>query len=565
MKNLAYVLICAVLAAFSLGAGWFAAKQSAPAAGGHDHGHEAGGHSHGGHDHAGHDHAGHDHDEKPALSPQALKNMGVEVKEVAESSYTLTMPVAATVNSSHHSEYPLVAPIGGTVREILLHTGSVAESGTIAFRIVRDPLPRPTLTLTEELIKPAAEQFHTSMADLKRAARGVDVLRTELKRVQNFTQGQSGGDLPILPRKTEIDLRYELARAEQELESSREKLRLHGLEAEDIAKLETGPESLTVRSDIWQRAMKLNGLWPAIAADIYAALPENLRDTPWSVAAIGELSGAGLATPALAEWLRKEPSAAAQFIAIAGLLQNGSSLEQVQRLHGSNALAAVVDVVVPKTNGIVDWDVADVVVRLNGRVEAGATLAMLHDSREVLLEVTPVGGEISPLLKAYAEKATLTAEPLVEGSGPALKDLKILYVASNDHAESKSVQAMLVVHNTPLGVTAEHDFKFRTWNLRPGTRYQLRIPTLQIANAFVLPADSLTDDGPDKIVFVKNGDTFEPRKVVVRHQDTKTVVLDTKHSDLFPGDEVVIHGAFALGLALKAGSGEADPHAGHMH
>jgi len=561
MKNLLYVLLCALLAAFSLGAGWFAARQSAPAAGGHDHGaKEPAGHSH-----AGHDHDGHDHDEKPPLSPQALKNMGVEVKEAAVSSYTMTIPIAAVVNSSHHSEYPLVAPIGGTVREILLHTGSMVESGSIAFRIVRDPLPRPTLTLTEELIKPAAEQFHTSMAELKRAARGVDVLRTELMRVQSFTQGQSGADLPILPRKTEIDLRYELARAEQELESSREKLRLHGLDPTDISKLETGPASMTVSSGIWQRSLKLNGLWPAVAADIYSTLPETLRDTPWSVAAIGELSGAGIATPALAEWLRKEPSAAAQFIAVAGLLQSGSSLEQVQRMHASNALAAVVDVVVPKANGIADWDVADVVAKPNARVEAGAMLAVLHDAREMLLQVTPVGGEVSPLLKAYAEKSALNAEPLVEGSGPPLKDLKILYVASNDHAESKAVQAMLVIPNTPLGVVAEHDFKFRTWQLRAGTRYQLRIPTLQIENAFVLPADALTDDGPDKIVFVKNGETFEPRKVVVRHQDTKTVVLDTKHSDLFPGDEVVVHGAFALGLALKAGSGEADPHAGHMH
>lgn len=564
MKNLLYVVLCAILAAFSLGAGWYAARQSTPSAGGHDHG-ATGGHDHGGHNHGGKDHAEHDHDEKPPLSPQALKNMGVEVKEAAVSSYTMTIPVAAVVNSSHHSEYPLVAPIGGTVREVLLHTGSVTEGGSVAFRIVRDPLPRPTLTLTDELIKPAAEQFHTAMADLKRSVRGVEVLRTELKRVQNFTQGQSGSDLPILPRKTEIDLRYDLARAEQELESAREKLRLHGLDPADISKLETGPESVAVRSDIWQRALKLNGLWPAVAADIYAALPESLRDTPWTVASIGELSGAGLATPALAEWLRKEPAAAAQFIAVAGLLQSGSSLEQIQRMHAGNALAAVVDVVVPKTNVITDWDVGDVVVKLNARVEAGATLAVLHDAREMMLQVTPVGGEIGPLLKAYSEKTPLSAEPLVEGSGPSLKDLSILFVSSSDHAESKAVQATLIAPNSQLGLIAEHDFKFRTWQLRPGTRYQLRIPTLKIENAFVLPADALTDEGPDKIVFVKNGDTFEPRKVVVRHQDTKTVVLDTQHSDLFPGDEVVVRGAFALGLALKAGSGEADPHAGHTH
>lgn len=582
MKSLAFVLLCAVLSVFSLGAGWYAANQSSKPAGGHSHGV----HDHGSHDH-GHDHGtekgkegkakndDHDHDHAaPAISPQALLNMGVKIQEVASASFTQTLPITAVVEAAPLSERPLLSPVGGTVSEVLLLPGSVAEAGTLAFRIVRDPYPRPTLALTDELIKPAAEQLHASLAELKRSKNRLELLRTELKRIQPFTQPQNH-ELPVLPRKTEIDLRSEIAKAEQDLQGIVEKLRLHGMSETDIQQLESGAEHLHFSSDIWQRALRLNGLWPAVADDVFNALPQQVRQTPWAVAALGELSGAGLTTQALADWLKREPAAAAQFIAVAGLLQSGSTLEHVQRLHEQNALAAIVDVKIPKVDGVPDWDVHSVAVKPNTRVETGASLAVLSNSRTMQLVAMPEGSEIAPLLKAFQEKTKLSAEPFIEGTGAGLNDLSILFITGGEHTFEKHEKeakddmprrsAVILAVNVPLGVNENGKAKFRTWHLHPGALYQLRVPQRQYAEAYVLPADAVTDDGPDKVVFVKNGDTFESRRVVVQYQNVKTVVLDPKNSDLFPGDEVVTQGAFALSLALKAGSGNAGHDHGHMH
>ncbi len=93
----------------------------------------------------------------------------------------------------------------------------------------------------------------------------------------------------------------------------------------------------------------------------------------------------------------------------------------------------------------------------------------------------------------------------------------------------------------------------------------VRIPMETFEGVFVLPADAVTDEGPDKVVFIQDGDSFKPAKVVIRYQDDEVVVLDSGQSELFPGDSVVVRGAFALGFALKAGSGSIDPHAGHQH
>ena len=57
---------------------------------------------------------------------------------------------------------------------------------------------------------------------------------------------------------------------------------------------------------------------------------------------------------------------------------------------------------------------------------------------------------------------------------------------------------------------------------------------------------------------------FRPQPVHVEYEDDRIVVLANDGS-LFQGDPVVVRGAFALGLALQAGSGAADPHAGHDH
>jgi hypothetical protein len=90
------------------------------------------------------------------------------------------------------------------------------------------------------------------------------------------------------------------------------------------------------------------------------------------------------------------------------------------------------------------------------------------------------------------------------------------------------------------------------------------VPVERLEERFVLPAGAVTDDGPRKVVFLQDGDTFLAKPVLVEYEDDEIVVV-ANDGAIFPGDPVALTGAFALGLALQTGSGAVDPHAGHSH
>jgi hypothetical protein len=105
----------------------------------------------------------------------------------------------------------------------------------------------------------------------------------------------------------------------------------------------------------------------------------------------------------------------------------------------------------------------------------------------------------------------------------------------------------------------------RSWQIRPSLKYTLHIPVEKMANVYVLPSDAIAQDGAGKVVYVQDGDSFRAVDVETVYQDHERVVIPiNKRTELFPGDPVVMRGAFALSLALKD-SGKIDPHAGHGH
>ncbi|GEM_PF-4716791 len=226
-------------------------------------------------------------------------------------------------------------------------------------------------------------------------------------------------------------------------------------------------------------------------------------------------------------------------------------------------LDRTMEVQAPKLEGIPDWDLDSVEVKPGQKIEAGQVLAVLRNPRRLLLRSEPVGGEIAGILGALGRGAEMSASPLVEGAGPFLQGLKLSHITSD--SEGHGEVAFLEIANEPLHVGDNGAGKTRTWKLRPGQRYVLRVPAELMQEVFVLPSSAVTDDGPDKVVFLQDGESFTSAKVVVRYQDDEVAVLDAKHSEIFPGDSVVQRGAFGLGLALQAGPGAVDPHAGHQH
>ncbi|MEI6233745.1 MAG: efflux RND transporter periplasmic adaptor subunit [Planctomycetota bacterium] len=562
-----YVLfLCVFFAAIGIAGGWVVGSRKSGGSGGEEGG-DAHGHSHGGHDHAAHAAAA-----PSGLSKQTILNLGVTMKDAETSDYVLYKTIPATVVDSPNATQPVVAPVSGVVRDVRVRPGTVATNGAIVVTLLREPFPRPVLKLTDEIIKPANEQIHSAVSDVRRALRGTQLLRTELTRVEAFTKASS--EPTLLPRKTEIDLRYELARNEQDLANARDNLNLHGFTAEQIAEIETGKNISLYNRDIWQRALRKGGLWNDRSDAINALLHSTDGETAWTIAVLGELTGMGLATQELIDFLKSDSKAAAHFSDIAGLLQQGHTLTHIKSLHAVGAFNPVVEVTIPTFAGVADWDIQKVLVKPFDKVEAGAKLVVLSDARQMFLRAQPTGDEFQTLAAAYSTHQAIEAAPLIDGSGPSLKALNILYVGSDEsgeHPHSAGAFGYIPVQNEASGsqdfkiAGATDSAKFRSWKLHEGTRYQLRVPVKTLKDVYVFPADAVADDGPEKVVYIQNGDSFKPAKVVILFQDHDVVVLDSKTSELFAGDTVVQRGAFGLSLALKSSGGAIDPHAGHNH
>ncbi len=229
----------------------------------HDHDHAAGDD----HDHD-HDHAAEEHDH-PHVSAEALRNMGVEVEALETVTYTERRELLGRIVATTLNTRSLSAPIGGQVTEILVEPGMVVAAGQPILRYVRDPIPRPLLTLTGEILTPARESVHQNVAELRRTKEEVSIYQEELDRVTKFTDGGQG-ELPVLPRQTAIDLRYQLQRARRALDQSRLELTKHGFTDEQIEAMAGGASIPDLGEETWHRALENNGLWTEQAAQLFA-------------------------------------------------------------------------------------------------------------------------------------------------------------------------------------------------------------------------------------------------------------------------------------------------------
>ena len=81
-----------------------------------------------------------------------------------------------------------------------------------------------------------------------------------------------------------------------------------------------------------------------------------------------------------------------------------------------------------------------------------------------------------------------------------------------------------------------------------------------------MPSDAIAEDGAKRVVFLPDGDTFRPIEVEIAYQDDRVAVIALNEATkIVPGDVIVTHGAYALGLALRSNTTAVDPHAGHNH
>ena len=518
-------------------------------------GHGSGSSDSGGHGH-GHDHGAETAAAAPTFDATTRANLGIETGVIQPSPFTVTTRIPGVITETPFSNRPIAAPIGGRIESILVVPGQMVSAGQPLLTIVRDRLPPPELTMTSAILQPASEQIHETVSALREAKQERAIIDAELERVREFAEG-------ALPKKTVIDLEYSRMRVESRFVRARDELAKHGFTDAQVEQVSAGGEIPHLDAHSWRRALDKNGLWPDTAARLYAALPETVRARLWTVSSIGELAARGLDSEELIAWITEDATAGPRFTEIAALVQLGHSVADVRQLHRLGALDPIVTLRAPEGGGDAtpDWDVHHLDAMIGQHVDRGDVLLDLVDPRELYLVVEPTGSEKSRVVEAARAERELRATPLFD-AGPDLHGLRVRSISSADRSDTT---AIVPVENQVAATHTTNGRTFRVWSLRPGLAYDLRLPTQSFEKVYVLPISAIAEDGPKKVVYVPDGDSYQAVSVVVAHSDADVAVIPINaQTRLFPGDTVVLDGAFEIGLALNQGAA-IDPHAGHNH
>ena len=532
------------------------AKSTSESHEGHDH---AEGEHKDGLEHDGHDHGEHAHseNEEVKISEQALKNMGVKIKAVDSGTFTVYRPVPALVMESPLSEQPVFSPFGGRVKSINITLGEHKKPGEALVTIYRDPIKRPELKMVEEILSPASEEFHGAITSLRQNLTASRILKEELNRLQKFQK--DSGSLALIPQKDLINLRYEIDKADRAVENSRKKLELHGLNEKDIEHAKQGTYKIDLYQ-IWKNTLKANNIWNKSADSLLASLGTEKPKNRWVIASIGELVAEDLLSKDLIEWIAQDKEAADHFLEIVSLLQDGRTISDLKALHVLGAFKDVIEIKAPANKA--GWDIESIHVKIGQKISDGEKVLTLSDQSNIYLVSYPQSSEVVDIIKAVESSAKMKARPLSVGSSPNLTNLQIDKIRGKEDGRE---EVLISTNNSILKETKKGDRVFRSWSLRDGQKYIVELPFREIKDVILLPLSAVIKHGPDQIVFVKENDEYIRRRVVVVYQNNEVAVIG-QGSELLPQENMVISGAFALQLALIAGTPEAvDPHAGHNH
>jgi hypothetical protein len=195
------------------------------------------------------------------------------------------------------------------------------------------------------------------------------------------------------------------------------------------------------------------------------------------------------------------------------------------------------------------------------RVEAGTPIADCVDRSEMWLQMAPAGPDLAALASALEADERVDAEPLVPGSGPALPGLPILQLIP---PETAAIHGSAVARAANEPIPSPEGSRFRSWRLREGLRYLVRVPVERLPGRFVLPAEAVFPRGAAMMVLLEDGRSFRAVPVRLEHRDARLAVVAADGA-IFPRDRVVTRGAYALSLALLAEPAAGGGHAGHSH
>ncbi len=181
------------------------------------------------------EHEDHTHEDANSitLSSAALQNIRYKPFTISLGEYqrTISMP-GMVVERPGKSQIRVSAPVTGVVTKIVVHQGEAIPQQAPLFDI-----------------RPTHEDLVTAQSEFLATIESLDVVKAEIKRLEELTEG-------VIAGKRIIEQNYELRQLAGRLQSQRQALLLHGLsddQVDEIVKTRHLIQSLTVRAPLQEK------------------------------------------------------------------------------------------------------------------------------------------------------------------------------------------------------------------------------------------------------------------------------------------------------------------------
>jgi multidrug efflux pump subunit AcrA (membrane-fusion protein) len=230
-------------------------------------------------------------------------------------------------------------------------------------------------------------------------------------------------------------------------------------------------------------------------------------------------------------------------------------------------LASMQPPVIPHPDHIdVEFLVTTLDARRGEAVTAGQQLAQISDYSRLLIEGQAYQRDGDALRRAADGKGSVQAVfDQSGGSVEIIDDLQVVYIGNEIGRDSRSLPFYVGLSNRIERSEWRGKKRYASWRYKPGHRLTVRLPVSKIENAIVVPKDAVAEAGPERYLFVENGDHFDRVSVEVLARDSVNVAI-ANDGQVWPGQVVAVSGAHQLQMAMKNQAGGAiDPHAGHNH
>lgn len=210
--------------------------------------------------------------------------------------------------------------------------------------------------------------------------------------------------------------------------------------------------------------------------------------------------------------------------------------------------------------------VTELDVRRGQGVNAGQELLQLSDYSQILIEGQAFQQDAKALRIATDNVFGVQAVIKSGGGESELIDgLKVVYIGTEVRRQSRVLPFYVALENQIERTDTRGEKRYISWAYKPGQRLTIRLPESQIQNAIVVPKEAIAKQGPERYVFVENGDHFDRVPIHVLARDSVNTAI-ANDGQVWPGQSIVVSGAHQLQMVLKNQSGGAiDPHAGHTH